>query len=421
VIGAASGVRLTAAAPGTSLTSFSSNIFDVVAGPPSHLGFKQQPPTVVNVNSTFGGIQVQAQDSVGNVMTDYTPDINISLNEPPGNVSGTTTVTPASGIAAFDNVSVNAAGTFHLSASADALIDAISNSFTVAYPGTALLTQRTSDPWDMTVVGGSTLVWGESGFLAKMSTGGGGVTELANTSGASVFAVKSDGTDVYFLVFEGGNSASLRKVPLAGGTMTTLVTGITSPHDALEVTGGFVYFVSGTQLRRVATTQSPSVAVASTALLYTISVDINGRNRSFTLNSAGTELLFNTTSGLSRGAVAGGSPTLINADQALSVTVSGSTVYYMTVSAFKSAPATGGAGTTIGTPFTNAAQLASDGTNLYAAYSLGIGRIPIAGGSTTFITTHDIWGMGFVGSTVFWARFAGFDATNMTEIYSAPK
>jgi hypothetical protein len=313
---------------------------------------------------------------------------------------------------------LNAAGDFHIAATADALIDALSTTISVSYPGTTLLSSRTDDPWDLTITG-TTLVWSESGFIVKLQTSGSGQQELASFSKSiAPLAVKTDGTDVFFI----NSNGTLQKVPLAGGTVSTLVTDIGDPRPTLEVSGGFVYFADAGQLRRVAS-NSATVAVSATTPLYSLVPNTSQLSRSFTLKADGSALLFTTSSGLSSGPVAGGAVTLLSADQAASVVVSGTTLYYLTTGgALKSIPVGGGPAATIASTLpTNHGRLVTDGANVYVGFSSGAARVQIGSGSVDFPTSHDIWGLALDGSNnLFWARFNS-NSSVQTEIYRAPK
>jgi len=115
--------------------SFSvSNFFAVTAGPPASLGFTSHPPSFPTAGDQFG-VTVQAQDSVGNVLSSFTNQVTLSLTggDPAATLLGTTTMTPTSGSAAFTGLSVQKSGSnYRINASASGLSTGQSNAFTVS-------------------------------------------------------------------------------------------------------------------------------------------------------------------------------------------------------------------------------------------------------------------------------------------------
>ena len=130
--------NLTAGTPSGLVSNTVSNNFSVTAGPPATLGFTTQPTSFQSAGQNFN-TTVQAQDSVGNTVSNFTNQVTLALTggDPTATLFGTTTLAMTSGSAGFTNLSVQKAGTnYRLNASASGLTTGQSNSFTVT-AGTA--------------------------------------------------------------------------------------------------------------------------------------------------------------------------------------------------------------------------------------------------------------------------------------------
>jgi hypothetical protein len=109
-----------------------------ISGAASQLAFQTQPSTV-NVNTAISpAVIVYVEDSNGNLVTNATTPITISLTAGSG-LGGTTTVTAVNGSASFSNLTLSTAGTYTLSASGGDLTAATSSSFTVLAAATRLV------------------------------------------------------------------------------------------------------------------------------------------------------------------------------------------------------------------------------------------------------------------------------------------
>jgi MYXO-CTERM domain-containing protein len=111
--------------------------FNVLAGAASQLAFTASPSGFVGSGSPFT-VRVAVRDAAGNLLTNASTQVTLSLTNAPGaTLSGTTTATTANGVATFAGLSVDKAGFgYTLQASASGLTPATSPSFSVA-PGAA--------------------------------------------------------------------------------------------------------------------------------------------------------------------------------------------------------------------------------------------------------------------------------------------
>ena len=119
----------------TNLTGGLSQSFDILTGPLSGLGFTVQPASLVNAGTVISpSVQVQAQDAVGNPITDFANPITVALTGGTAGavLNGTKTITPTSGVATFSTLAIEKAGTgYQLSASASGVSNATSTAFTI--------------------------------------------------------------------------------------------------------------------------------------------------------------------------------------------------------------------------------------------------------------------------------------------------
>jgi hypothetical protein len=105
---------------------------DVEPGAVASVTFVQQPGNVV-VGAALGTVQVRLADQDGNVATNATAQVALSLVETPPSgaaLSGATTAAPSGGLATFTGLSVDRAGTYSLRATvAGVSVSGISNDF----------------------------------------------------------------------------------------------------------------------------------------------------------------------------------------------------------------------------------------------------------------------------------------------------
>ena len=120
------------AASGVSGTS---NSFTVNPGAPAKLVMSQQPTSTLLNQKIAPAVTVQILDANNNLTTS-TANVTVGLTGSPAGVTlgGTTTVAAVAGVATFNNLSVNKAGTYTLSASSGVLTGTTSTSFTISNP-----------------------------------------------------------------------------------------------------------------------------------------------------------------------------------------------------------------------------------------------------------------------------------------------
>jgi Tol biopolymer transport system component len=123
-------------ATSSGLSRAASDTFNINAGPPAKLAFSVQP-TDSSPDTPISLIQVIVQDNFGNLVTNATNSVTLSLGSNPGNsvLSGTATQSATSGVVNFSDISLNnPANGYSFTASAPSLVAAFSSTFNVTSP-----------------------------------------------------------------------------------------------------------------------------------------------------------------------------------------------------------------------------------------------------------------------------------------------
>jgi hypothetical protein len=126
------GYTLTVASTG--LAGAASAFFTVHAGPATQLVFTVSPSTASVGTAITPQIEVTARDALGNTADGFTDSVTVAIGTNPasGILSGTTTVAPAAGVAAYADLSIDKAGTgYTVTAMASGLVVATSAAFEV--------------------------------------------------------------------------------------------------------------------------------------------------------------------------------------------------------------------------------------------------------------------------------------------------
>src|SRR5882672_9574671 len=99
---------------------------------PAALEFFVQPNTA-NVGQIMTAVEVAVRDTLGNIESDFTGAITVSLASNPtgATLSGTKVVRPVNGIASFSNLAIDKAGTYTLRASASGAASVTSSAVTI--------------------------------------------------------------------------------------------------------------------------------------------------------------------------------------------------------------------------------------------------------------------------------------------------
>jgi CSLREA domain-containing protein len=121
----------TLSATGTGLTGDTSASFTVNAGAAAALEFVQEPTNVTAGDTLNPAVTVRVVDVFGNVVTgDNSTEVTLAL-DPAATLNGTTAATVVNGVATFNDLSINTAGSYTLNATGTGLTGDTSASFTV--------------------------------------------------------------------------------------------------------------------------------------------------------------------------------------------------------------------------------------------------------------------------------------------------
>jgi len=117
---------------GSGLIGVNTNDGGTTNGVAPVLSFFAQPGTA-NVGQTLPIVQVAASDSLGNVDTTFTGVISVALasNATGAGLHGNTSVRASDGLATFTDLSVDAAGTYTLRATASGAGSVTSSAFVI--------------------------------------------------------------------------------------------------------------------------------------------------------------------------------------------------------------------------------------------------------------------------------------------------
>jgi hypothetical protein len=135
IMTAGTGYTLNAASTG--LIGARSTEFAITAAPASRLAFITQPSQAIEGAIITPPVQVAAQDSFGNLATEFRDSVTVALlgNPPIASLSGTTAVRAVNGVAAFNDLSITqTTAEYTLIATAGALASSVSTPFRIAKP-----------------------------------------------------------------------------------------------------------------------------------------------------------------------------------------------------------------------------------------------------------------------------------------------
>ena len=136
----AAGYTLSASA--TSLTTATSTAFTISLGPLAQLIFSAQPTGTVAGVAVTPAVTVTGQDAAGNTVTTFTGNVTVGIGTNPssGTLSGSLTKAAVAGVATFNDLSIDKAGTgYTLTATSGGASQATSNAFAITPAAAAKL------------------------------------------------------------------------------------------------------------------------------------------------------------------------------------------------------------------------------------------------------------------------------------------
>ena len=218
----------TLTATAVNLISALSNFFTITRGNPTHLVFIQQPTNAISGTTINPSVTVQVRDAFENNVDSSGLSVILALSSGTGTISGTTTrLTNTTGIATFDNLSVNLAGSKQFTTSSSGLTSATSSSFTIS-PGPL------------------------QNFLVESSAGGVIPSQTAGTAFTIKITARDTSNNTVTGFTETVNISSTGNVSSGGGITSPFVNGILSSLPVTIVnTGTFTItatHTSGTEI-----------------------------------------------------------------------------------------------------------------------------------------------------------------------------
>ena len=141
---------LTMAFSDGALTKATSDSFTVAPDTASQLAFKAAP-AAAKAGATLTAITAQVEDQFGNVVSTDTSDITLALNTSPSGaaITGTKKQTAVAGVSTFNDIALQAAGTYTIKATDGSLTSVTSASFVIS-PSTAAKLAIGTDATDAT-------------------------------------------------------------------------------------------------------------------------------------------------------------------------------------------------------------------------------------------------------------------------------
>jgi hypothetical protein len=254
----------TLAAKDGSLTSATSNSFTVSSAAATKLAFSVQPSNVTAGVAVSPSIVVDVENSSGNLVTTDSSNVTLSIGSGPGALSGTVTVAASGGVATFNNIKLDTAGNYTLTASDGSLTSATSNSFTVSAAAASKLVYATQ-PSNVTagVADSPSIVVDVEDQFGNVVTGNSSTVTLAVASGPGALS----GT-VSVAASAGVATFSNVKLDTAGNYTLTASDGTLTSATSSSFT------VSAAAASKLAYAVQPSNVTAGVAESPSIVVDV---------------------------------------------------------------------------------------------------------------------------------------------------
>ncbi|PYI79676.1 MAG: hypothetical protein DME26_22990, partial [Verrucomicrobia bacterium] len=275
----------------------------VVAAGADHLVFAQGPSNAIAGSAIAPPVTVQLKDAFGNNVPASGITVTISLNSGTGTLSGTTSRnTGASGLATFDDLSINLIGTKTLKASAVGLLDAISASFVISATTASqfvFIQQPTSTVVGATIIPAITVQLKDS-FGNSVATPGVSVTITINSGGGSLGGTATRLTDASGLATFNNlniNTSGTKTLKAASGTLTPAISNpfdINPANTSTTVSSSVNPSVFGQPVIFTATVSAAPPGSGTPAGTVTFTIDGTPQAPA-TLNAAGQATLTTTT------------------------------------------------------------------------------------------------------------------------------
>jgi hypothetical protein len=289
---------LTAAAAG--LSGATSGTFNITVGAASRLAFFVQPSDTTGGATLAPAVQVEIQDAGGNRVTGANNSITLALGVNPNNgtLGGTKTKAAASGVASFNDLTVDSAGAgYTLGASATGLTGATSTPFTITV-GTAARLRFAVQPSN--TGGGATIA--PAVQVEVTDLGGNRVTSGSHSVALTILNNPGSGTLSGTTPVTSANGVATFSdlsinSPGSGYTLSATSTGLTSATSS----GFDIIIGTATKLAFFAQPSSTTGGVAITPAVQVEIQDAGGNRVSSATNSVTIAIGTNPKSGVLSG------------------------------------------------------------------------------------------------------------------------
>ncbi|MGA3066099.1 MAG: hypothetical protein ABSF29_04545 [Tepidisphaeraceae bacterium] len=238
--------------PGAGLTlSVFQNISNLAGLPASQLVFNQQPSNGWVSSPIAPAITVDIENPLGSVAPS-SANVTISIASGSGTLSGQTTVAAVDGVATFGNLSINAAGSFTLSAASSGLTGATSNSFSISAATKLGFGQQPTGAFRNAAILPAITV------LIQNSSG---TTDPDSTANVTISIASGSGT-------------------LLGTTTVAAVAGVATFSD-LSINAGGTFTLAATCLGLSGASSSSFVISAAAKVVFATSIPLSGADPYF--------------------------------------------------------------------------------------------------------------------------------------------
>lgn len=236
-------VTVTGTVNGGAITDNATVVFATL--PATRLEFGQQPTTEAAGATITPSITVRAEDAVGNLDTNFTGPVTLAIASGPADavLSGTTTRSASGGIATFDNLSIQRAGSFTLRATSGALTEDTSVAFQITPgPPSGATSEITTSPTSIPANGTSTstiTVLLRDAFGNALTTGG--ATVAVSTTLGALGPVTDNGNGTYSATLTSSTTAGTATIsgtvngPAISDTATVDFTLVGAPTLVIQV------------------------------------------------------------------------------------------------------------------------------------------------------------------------------------------
>ncbi len=242
-------------ADSSGVTPVTSGTITLGAGPTSRLVFTVQPEDATAGAVITPAVKVTAQDASGNTATSFTGSVSVAIGTNPsgGTLLATTPKTAVSGVASFDDLRVNKAGTgYTLTATSGTLTSATSSAFNITAGGVsaAQSTVTASPPTIEAGIGTSTITVTArdandnaiSGVTVVLSATGSGnsftpaATGTTNTSGVMTATFSSTVVEAKTIsaTIDGLAVSQTATVTVTSGAVSAVQSTVTASPTTIE-------------------------------------------------------------------------------------------------------------------------------------------------------------------------------------------